>query len=81
VLVRERRFLVGGDALIADPELLGFEVVAREPRLEGRSEAELDRRVLDVFLEILDREACDKPRSYRPLGCCSWISTSTTSSG
>jgi hypothetical protein len=62
VLVRERRFLVRGDALVADPELLGFEVVAREPRLERRSEAELDGRVLNVFLEILDREARDKPR-------------------
>jgi hypothetical protein len=61
VLVRERRFLVGRDALVADAELLGLEVVAREPRLEGRSEAELDGRVLDVCLEILDREARDKP--------------------
>jgi hypothetical protein len=62
VLVRERGFLVGRDTLVADPELLGLEVVAREPRLEGRSEAELDGRVLDVFLEILDRVARDKPR-------------------
>jgi hypothetical protein len=73
--VRERRFLVGGDALEADPELLGVEVVAREPRFERRSEAELDGRVLDVFLEILDREARDKAKCYRPLGCGSWISS------
>jgi hypothetical protein len=79
--VRERRCLVGGDALKADPELLGLEVVAREPRLERRREAELDGRVLDVFLEILDREARDKARGYRSLGCGSWISISTTSSG
>jgi hypothetical protein len=81
VLVGERRFLVGGDALVADPELLGFELVTREPSLESRREAELDGRVLDVFLEVLDREARDKPGCYRPLGCGSWISTSTTSSG
>jgi hypothetical protein len=60
--VRERRFLVGGDALVADPELLGFEFVAREPSLEGRREAKLDGRVLDVLLQILDREARDKAR-------------------
>jgi hypothetical protein len=62
VLVGERRGLVGGDALEADPERLGFEVVTREPRFERRREAELDGRVLDVFLEILDREARDKAR-------------------
>jgi hypothetical protein len=60
--VRERRLLVGSNALVADPELLGFELVAREPRLEGRREAELDGRVLDVLLEILDRVAGDKAR-------------------
>ena len=42
VLVGERRLLVGGDALVADPELLGFELVTREPGLESRREAELD---------------------------------------
>jgi hypothetical protein len=62
VLVRERRRLVGGDALVADPELLGLEVVSGEARLERRREAELDGRVLDVFLEVLDREARDKAR-------------------
>jgi hypothetical protein len=62
VLVCERRLLVGSNALVADPELLGFELVAREPRLEGRREAELDGRVLDVLLEILDRVARDKAR-------------------
>jgi len=62
VLVRERRLLVGSNALVADPELLRFELVAREPRLEGRREAELDGRVLDVLLEILDRVAGDKAR-------------------
>jgi hypothetical protein len=60
--VRERRFLVGSNPLVADPELLGLEVVTCEPSLERRSEAELDGRVLDVFLEVLDREARDKPR-------------------
>jgi len=73
--VRERRVLVGGYALEADPELLGLEVITREPRFERRSEAELDGRVLDVFLEILDREARDKARCYRSLGCGSWISS------
>jgi len=42
VLVGERRLLVGADALVADPELLGFELVTREPGLESRREAELD---------------------------------------
>jgi hypothetical protein len=60
--VRERRLLVGRNALIADPELLRFELVAREPRLEGRGEAERDGRVLDVLLEVRDRVAGDKPR-------------------
>jgi glutaryl-CoA dehydrogenase (non-decarboxylating) len=59
VLVRERRLLVRRNALVADPELLGFELVAREMRFEGRREAELDGRVLDVLFEIRDRVARD----------------------
>jgi glutaryl-CoA dehydrogenase (non-decarboxylating) len=59
VLVRERRLLVGRNALEADPELLGFELALREMRFERRREAELDGRVLDVLLEIRDRVARD----------------------
>jgi hypothetical protein len=54
--VPERGPDIWSDALVADAKPLGLESLAREARLEGRREAELDRRVLDVVLEVLEGE-------------------------